>query len=306
MENDLLKPEKEYKELLQYIIKNGIRKNNRTGTNTISVFNTQWNSGALLEKGYFPLMSCRKYFFKGALVELFWILGILQAQNPIKDTDRNNVAYLQREGVNYWNNWADKDGNLGPVYGAQLMEWKEFWYDDYGGTFSSTWRCDKINQIQKIVDKLRTDPDDRRLVFSMWNPSELSKMKLPPCHWGGEFYSEPQKDGVRKLHLRWVQRSSDFPVGVPYDISIYASLLFMISKMTNHIPGKIIGLFGDSHVYENQIEGVKEMLSAPEIIPPRLIYTGPDYVKRLHDFQLDWFKLEDYKPYKIINLPVAI
>lgn len=305
--NLLYKPEFDYKEILQTILRDGIKKQNRTGIDTLSVFNTIWDSGNLLELGYFPLMSCRKYFFKGALVELFWILGILQKQNPIKGLDRNNIAYLKREGVNYWDKWADDNGNLGPVYGSQLCEWeyKKYRYSDlYDELYID--EEEFINQIQNIIDTLRKNPDDRRMVFSMWNPGELQFMKLPPCHWGGEFYSEPQKDGSRKLHLRWIQRSCDFPVGVPYDITMYALLLVMMSKMTNHIPGKIIGLFGDSHIYENQIDGVKEMINAPDIIPPNLIYTGPDYVESLYDFQLDWFKLENYKPYKTINLPVAV
>lgn len=295
----LHEPEVAYKNILRDILKDGIKKQNRTGVDTLSLFNTIWNSGDLLELGHFPLMSSRKYFFKGALVELFWILGILQKQNPIKGLDRNNIEYLKREGVNYWNKWADENGDLGPVYGAQLTEWMSKSMDSPEG-------FEGVNQIQKIIDTLRNNPDDRRMVFSMWNPGDLDKMKLPPCHWGGEFYSEPQKDGSRRLHLRWIQRSCDMPIGVPYDITMYALLLVMISKMTKHTPGKIIGLFGDSHIYENQIEGVKEMIEAPDIIPPNLVYSGPDYVESLYDFQLSWFKLENYNPYKTIDLPVVV
>jgi thymidylate synthase len=285
----LYQPDKDFRKILGNILENGIKKQNRTGIDTLSIFNTTWDSSDLLEHGYFPLMTCRKYFFKGALVELFWILNILQSQNPIEGLSRTNVAYLQRENVHYWDKWADSNGDLGPVYGYQLTNWSN-----------------SINQIQNIIDTLRTNPDDRRLVFSMWNPAELNQMALPPCHWGGEFYSEPTSIGKRKLHLRWIQRSCDFPVGVPYDISMYALLLVMISKLTNHTPGKIIGLFGDTHIYENQINGVREMLCAPDILPPRLVYSGTDNVENLNDFKLDWFNITGYNPYKTIELPVAL
>lgn len=287
----------EYKEILRNILNHGVKKQNRTGVDTLSLFNTKWSSSTMLKDGKFPLMTCRKTYFKGALVELFWILGILQAQNPIPNLDRNNVAYLQREGCNYWDKWADKNGDLGPVYGAQLMEW-----EDNSDPLESTY----INQIQNIIDKLRTDPDDRRLVCTMWRPDELDRMALPPCHHTIEFYSKPLEDGKRELNLRWMQRSCDMPIGVPYDITMYALLLFMISKMTNHIPGEVIGLFGDSHIYENQIDGVKEMLLAPFIPFPDLVYSGPEYVENLNDFKLEWFRITNYNYFKEIKLPVTV
>lgn len=299
----LHKPESCYRSILLEILEKGVLKSNRMGIDTKSIFNTSWNSGKLLTEGYFPLITMRKIFFKGALVELFWILGILQTQNPIPNIDRNNVIYLKNENVHYWDKWADEKGDLGPVYGKQLMEWDCGYFNT---TENDTLERATVNQIQNIIDTLRTNPDDRRLVFSMWNPGELNDMALPPCHWGGEFYSEPLENGKRCLHLRWIQRSCDMPIGIPFDICLYSLLLFMMSKMTNHEVGTVYGLFGDSHIYVNQIEGVKEMLSSAINVPPNLIYSGPDYVEKLEDFQLDWFSIENYKPAKIINMPVAV
>lgn len=287
-----------YKEILKTILEKGVKKNNRTGVPTLSLFNTYWSSGTTLKDGKFPLMTCRKTYFKGALVELFWILGILQAQNPIPGKNRNNIAYLKREGCNYWDKWADENGDLGRVYGAQLMEW-----EDLGKSINEVYY---INQIQNIIDKLRTDPDDRRLVCTMWRPDELDDMALPPCHHTFEFYSKPCPDGTRELSLRWMQRSCDMPIGVPYDIVMYSLLLFMMCKLTDHVPGEVIGLFGDSHIYENQIDGVKEMIKADYIPFPDLLYTGPEHVENLNDFKLEWFKIENYVYYKDIKLPVTV
>lgn len=292
MSNNFYKAEQQYKDILKTIINTGTTKENRTGINTISLFNTQWSSGNLLGNGKLPLMTCRKTYFKGALVELFWILGILQSQNPIDNLDRNNIKYLQRENCKYWDKWADENGDLGPVYGAQLMEWKSS-------------NC-VVNQIQNIIDKLRNNPDDRRLVCTMWNPGELADMALPPCHHTFEFYSKPETDGSRTLSLRWMQRSCDMPIGVPYDITMYSLLLVMMCKLTKHNPGEVIGLFGDSHIYVNQLDGVREMLEAPEIEPPNLIYSGPDYVENLNDFKLEWFKISNYTYFKDIKLPVTV
>lgn len=310
---DLSIPEKNYKQILSDILKFGTRKTNRTGTDTISLFSTNWNSGDIISSGHMPLLTCRKTYWKGALVELFWILGILQAQNPIPGAHRNNVKYLQREGCKYWDAWADENGDLGPVYGAQLTSWPrtiieipedqdayECGYDDISVKF------EYINQIQNIIDTLRTNPDDRRMICTMWNPSDLNKMALPPCHYCFEFYSRPDEDGNRYLSLRWIQRSCDMPIGIGYDIMMYSFLLIMIAKMTNHIPERIYGSFGDSHVYVNQIDGVQEMINAPYIKPPKLEYTGPEYIENLNDFKLEWFKIVDYNFYKEIPLPVSV
>lgn len=290
---ELYWPEIEYKSILKNILNEGVEKKNRTAVDTLSIFNLSWCSGRVLSLGYLPVMTCRKTYFRGAIVELFWILGILQAQNPIPETHRNNVKYLQREKCSYWDKWADENGDLGPVYGAQLTEWK-------------TINGETINQIQQLIEKLRTNPDDRRLVCTMWNPGELSEMALPPCHYGFECYSKPLNDGTRELSLRWIQRSCDMPIGIPYDIIMYSILLFMLCKLTNHKIGQIHGLFGDCHIYKNQIDGVTEMLDAPLTLPPVLDYSGPEHVESLNDFKLEWFNIKDYNFYKDIKLPVTV
>lgn len=301
---ETLTPERQYLNILNDILKNGVRKSTRTGIDTLSLFNTSWNSGDLLKNGLFPLMTCRKTYFRGALVELFWILGILQEQDPIEFTDRNNIAYLNREGCFYWDKWADDNGNLGPVYGAQLTEWK---VDSTEFTDSQIYMTHRtINQIIDLINTLREDPDDRRMVCTMWNPGELEKMVLPPCHFAFECYSKPLEDGTRELSLRWIQRSADMPLGVPYDIVMYSLLLLILCKLTNHKPGTVYGLFGDSHIYINQVDSVKEMVEFEPYDPPKLIYTGPDTVKSLYDFKMEWFNIEGYNYNKSIKMAVNV
>lgn len=311
---NFLEPENNYRKILRDILTKGTVKTSRAG-DTISLFNTVWEAGPdILAAGKFPLMTCRKTYFKGALVELFWILGILQKNNPIlngygRPIDRNNVAYLKREGCNYWDKWADENGDLGPVYGKQLTEWS---YDHAFDTIEnelgsfSVFKSKIKNQILDIVEKLRTNPDDRRMVSTMWNPGELDAMALPPCHYGFEVYSRPILGAPRELSLRWIQRSCDMPLGIPYDITMYSLLLLMLCKMTDHTPGNVYGLFGDSHIYTNQIEGVKTMLEQEIFEPPTLEYTGPDYVESLYDFKLEWFNIKNYKFAKDIPLEINV
>lgn len=291
-----------YREVLDNIRQFGVLKSNRTGTNTLSIFNTIIKAD--ISDGTFPLMTCRKIHFKSALIELFWILGILQAQNPItvngRPLHRNNVQYLKREGCNYWDAWADENGDLGPVYGEMLMEWPTISSGEYSYDVLSY-----INQIQNIVDTLRSNPDDRRLVATMWNPAKLQDMALPPCHHTMEFYSRPV-DGKRYLDVRWIQRSADFPIGVPFDLCLYALLDIMICKMTGHLPGNVYGLFGDSHIYVNQLEGVNEMLNSPLYDPPKFEWSGPDYVENINDFKMEWFNISDYNYFKTIKMPVSV
>lgn len=286
--------ETNYQQLLSEIEKFGVVKENRTGTNTLSLFNKSLSTFDMLEEGYLPLPTCRFYSFKIALTELFWVLGIFQNQNPIEGLDRNNVEYLCREGCKFWNAWADENGDLGPVYGAQLMEWQS--------------KNGPINQIQNIIDKLRKNPDDRRLVCSMWNVGELDSMKLPPCYHTFEFYSEPQKGHLRKLHCRVIHRSADLPIGVPIDITVFSLLTFMLSIMTGHNVGTVTLLMGDTHIYVNQLEAVKKMLEPRIIIPypPKLLYTGPRYVENLNDFKKEWFDIINYENIQRIPIPVSV
>lgn len=297
-----------YVKVLQHIMDNGTRKQNRTGTDTLSVFNTQICAEEDAE-GYnnIPLSNLRKVFFKGALIEVLWILGIHMKDERYSWLPQTNTQYLLDHGVKYWQPWVDEINNLGPVYGAQLVNW------NLGLT--------GINQIQNIIDTLRTNPDDRRLVATMWNPAKLHKMALPPCHHTMEFYSQPMPDGKRMLHTRWMQRSCDMPIGIPYDMLLYTLLNKIVALCTGHIPGHVYGLLGDSHIYVNQIDGVKEMLNRAKtdefkVCPQPKIYIEDrifDIIAEkgwcdLTDFNIDGsdFKLVTYEPLAKIDMPVSV
>lgn len=298
-----------YIKVLQHIMKNGTRKQNRTGTDTLSVFNTQICAEEDAE-GYtnIPLSNLRKVYFKGALIEVLWILGLHMKDERYSKLPQTNTQYLLDHGVKYWQPWADENNNLGPVYGCQLVNWH-----DYKHVY--------LNQIQNIIDKLRTNPDDRRLVATMWNPSKLSEMALPPCHHTMEFYSQPMPDGKRMLHTRWMQRSCDMPIGIPYDMLLYTILNKIVALCTGHIPGHVYGLLGDSHIYVNQIDGVKEMLNRAEsdefkACPQPKLYIEDrifDIISKkgwcdLDDFAIDGsdFKLVEYKSLDKIDMPVSV
>lgn len=300
-----MKFDETYIKVLKHIMENGVEKQNRTGTDTISVFNTQICAEEDAE-GYMniPLSNLRKVFFKGALIEVLWILGLHMKDSRYSNLQQTNTQYLLDNGVKYWQPWADENNNLGPVYGAQLVNYN-----------------DSINQIQNIINTLRTNPDDRRLVATMWNPSDLIKMALPPCHHTMEFYSQPLPDGKRMLHTRWIQRSCDMPIGIPYDMLLYTLINKIVALCSGHIPGHVYGLLGDSHIYVNQIDGVKEMIKRYETDDfkncpqPKLIISDRifDIISKngyceLSDFAIDGsdFTIVEYKPLEAIKMPVSV
>ena len=318
-----------YINVLRYIKEKGVRKQNRTGTDTLSVFNTQICAEEDAE-GYnnIPLSNLRKVYFKGALIEVLWILGLHMKDERYSNLPQTNTQYLLDHGVKYWQPWADKDNNLGPVYGAQLVKWHDYKViipedqDAYEyGYDTIEYKSVYVNQIQNIINTLRTNPDDRRLVATMWNPSKLSKMALPPCHHTMEFYSQPISDGKRMLHTRWMQRSCDMPIGIPYDMLLYTLLNKIVALCTGHIPGHVYGLLGDSHIYINQLEGVDEMLNRVntnefKTCPQPKIYIEDrifDIIAEkgwcdLSDFNIDGsdFKLVTYEPLGKIDMPVSV
>lgn len=311
-----------YIKVLQHIMDNGTRKQDRTGTGTLSVFNTQICAEEDAE-GYnnIPLSNLRKVYFKGALIEVLWILGLHMKDERYSDLPQTNTQYLLDHGVKYWQPWADKNNNLGPVYGAQLVRWPQLEARDIENGEMRKLSIKNINQIQNIIDKLRTNPDDRRLVATMWNPTNLDLMALPPCHHTMEFYSQPMEDGKRMLHTRWIQRSCDMPIGIPYDMLLYTLLNKIVALCTGHIPGHVYGLLGDSHIYVNQIDGVKEMLNRAETdefktCPQPKLYIEDrifDIIAEkgwcdLSDFAIDGsdFKIMEYKPLDKIDMPVSI
>ncbi|MDO4160965.1 MAG: thymidylate synthase [Prevotellaceae bacterium] len=263
---------KQYLDLLKRIETEGVKKHDRTGTGTISVFGHQMRFN--LEDG-FPLLTTKKLHLKSIIYELLWFLK--------GDT---NVKYLQDHGVRIWNEWADENGELGPVYGHQWRSWP-----DYNGGH--------IDQIKAILDQIKNTPDSRRMIVSAWNVADIDQMKLPPCHCLFQFYVA---DG--KLSLQLYQRSADTFLGVPFNIASYALLLMMVAQVTGLKPGEFIHTTGDTHLYLNHLEQVKLQLSRePRPLPTMRI--NPD-VKDLFDFKYDDFTLENYDPWPHIPGVVSV
>lgn len=263
---------KQYLDLLDRILSEGTRKEDRTGTGTISVFGHQMRFN--LEDG-FPLLTTKKLHLKSIIYELLWFLQ-----------GNTNVKYLQEHGVRIWNEWADENGELGPVYGHQWRSWPNY----EGGV---------IDQISNVVEQIKTNPDSRRLIVSAWNVAEVDSMALPPCHTLFQFYVA---DG--KLSLQLYQRSADTFLGVPFNIASYALLLQMIAQVTGLRPGEFVHTTGDTHVYTNHLEQVKLQLTrTPRALPVMRI--NPE-VKSIFDFQYEDFVLENYDPWPHIAGKVSV
>ena len=263
---------KQYLDLLRRILDEGVKKDDRTGTGTLSVFGHQMRFN--MEDG-FPLLTTKKLHLKSIIYELLWFLK--------GDT---NVHYLQENGVRIWNEWADPDGNLGHIYGYQWRSWP-----DYNGGF--------IDQIQQAVDTIKKNPESRRIIVSSWNVADLGNMNLPPCHAFFQFYVA---DG--RLSLQLYQRSADTFLGVPFNIASYALLLQMMAQVTGLKVGDFVHTFGDVHIYLNHLEQVKMQLArTPRPLPTMRI--NPD-VKSIFDFKFEDFELENYDPWPHISAPVAV
>lgn len=263
---------KPYLDLLQRILEEGNTKNDRTGTGTKSVFGHQMRFD--LSQG-FPLLTTKKLHLKSIIHELLWFLR--------GDT---NVKYLQEHGVRIWNEWADADGELGPVYGHQWRSWP-----DYNGGH--------IDQIQQVIDQIRNTPDSRRMIVSAWNVAEVNNMALPPCHLLFQFYVA---DG--KLSLQLYQRSADTFLGVPFNIASYALLTMMMAQVCNLQPGEFIHTTGDTHLYLNHLEQAQLQLTrTPRALPQMRINPA---VKDLFSFKFEDFQLEDYDPYPHIPATVSV
>lgn len=263
---------KQYLDLLDRILSEGTRKEDRTGTGTISMFGHQMRFN--LEDG-FPLLTTKKLHLKSIIYELLWFLQ-----------GNTNVKYLQEHGVRIWNEWADENGELGPVYGHQWRSWPNY----EGGV---------IDQISNVVEQIKTNPDSRRLIVSAWNVAEVDSMALPPCHTLFQFYVA---DG--KLSLQLYQRSADTFLGVPFNIASYALLLQMMAQVTGLRPGEFVHTTGDTHVYTNHLEQVKLQLTrTPRALPVMRI--NPE-VKSIFDFQYEDFVLENYDPWPHIAGKVSV
>ena len=270
---------KQYLDLLDRILREGVEKGDRTGTGTLSVFGHQMRFN--LQEG-FPVLTTKKLHLKSIIYELLWFLQ-----------GNTNVHWLQERGVRIWNEWADENGELGPVYGHQWRSWPD--YD--GGS---------IDQIKIILDQLRNNPNSRRMLVSAWNVAEVNKMALPPCHTMFQFYVAPPKEegGKPRLSLQLYQRSADTFLGVPFNIASYALLCMMVAQVCDMEPGEFIHTTGDTHLYLNHLDQARlQLIREPRKQPTMRI--NPD-VKDLFSFQYEDFQLEGYDPWPHIKAEVSV
>ena len=263
---------KQYLELLRHISENGVIKTDRTGVGTKSVFGYQMRFD--LSEG-FPLPTTKKVHLKSIIHELLWFIS--------GDT---NIKYLKDNGVSIWDEWADENGDLGPVYGHQWRSWPA--PDGHS-----------IDQLSQVIDQIQNTPDSRRMLVCAWNPGEIDKMALPPCHCLFQFYV-----AEGKLSCQLYQRSADTFLGVPFNIASYALLTMMIAQTSGLQPGEFIHTTGDTHIYLNHQEQVAEQLSRTPRALPRMIL-NPE-VKSVFDFKYEDFRLEGYDPWPAIKAPVAV
>ncbi|KVW98904.1 thymidylate synthase [Thiobacillus denitrificans] len=263
---------KPYLDLMRHVLEHGTKKDDRTGTGTLSVFG--WQMRYNLAEG-FPLVTTKKCHLRSILHELLWFLQ--------GDT---NIKYLKENGVSIWDEWADENGNLGPVYGHQWRNWPK----PDGGT---------IDQISEVVNTLKTNPDSRRIIVSAWNVADLDKMALAPCHAFFQFYVA---DG--KLSCQLYQRSADIFLGVPFNIASYALLTLMMAQVTGLKPGDFVHTLGDAHLYLNHLDQAREQLSRdPRPLPTMTL--NPE-VKDIFAFRFEDFSLSGYDPHPAIKAPVAV
>ncbi|MDD6553216.1 MAG: thymidylate synthase [Prevotellaceae bacterium] len=262
----------QYLDLLNRILTEGVKKEDRTGTGTLSVFGHQMRFN--LADG-FPLLTTKKLHLKSIIYELLWFLR--------GDT---NVHWLQEHGVRIWNEWADENGELGPIYGHQWRSWPDY----KGGS---------IDQISNVIDMIKHHPESRRMIVSAWNPAEVSEMALPPCHCLFQFYV-----ANGKLSLQLYQRSADTFLGLPFNIASYALLLMMMAQVTGLEAGEFVHTTGDTHLYLNHLDQARLQLTrTPRPLPH--MHLNPD-VKNLFDFKYEDFELTDYNPWPHIDAKVSV
>ena len=263
---------KQYLDLLSHVMEHGIEKRDRTGTGTLSTFGYQMRFD--LSEG-FPLMTTKKLHLKSILYELLWFLS-----------GSTNVRYLQEKGVRIWNEWADADGNLGPIYGYQWRSWP-----------AADGRT--IDQVSAVVDSLKRNPDSRRHIISAWNVGEIEKMALPPCHILFQFYVAGDR-----LSCQLYQRSADIFLGVPFNIASYTLLTLMMAQVTGYKPGEFIHTLGDAHIYLNHIDQVSLQLTRDPRPLPRMIVNKE--VDNILEFKYEDFVLADYNPHPAIKGEISV
>ncbi len=264
---------KQYLEVLDYTLKNGVKKEDRTGVGTLSIFG--WQMRFNLQDG-FPLLTTKKLHTRSIFYELLWFIR-----------GDSNIKYLNEHNVHIWDNWADKNGDLGPIYGHQWRKW--------------TSKEGEIDQLQQVIESIKNNPTSRRHIVSAWNVGDLPKMKLPPCHILYQFYVDPVN---KRLSLQLYQRSADLFLGVPFNIASYSLLLSMVAQVTGYTPFEFIHTLGDAHIYLNHIEQVKLQLSrTPRKLPKLKLNTE---IKNLFDFKYEDISIEDYNPHPHIKGEIAV
>jgi len=263
---------KQYLDLLDFVLKNGVRKSDRTGTGTISVFGYQMRFDL---RESFPLLTTKKLHLRSIIHELLWFLQ-----------GSTNTKYLTENNVTIWNEWADKDGNLGPVYGYQWRSWPK-----PDGSH--------VDQIQQVVESIRKNPDSRRHIVSAWNVGDLSQMALPPCHLLFQFYV-----ANGELSCQMYQRSCDIFLGVPFNIASYALLTLMMAQATGLKPGEFIHTLGDAHIYLNHLDQVRLQLTRDPLSPPQMKLNP--LMKNIDDFRFENFNLVNYQSHPHIKGDIAI
>jgi thymidylate synthase len=266
---------RQYHDLLRLILENGQQRPDRTGTGTLSVFGAQTRFDLRSDGPGFPLLTTKKLHIKSIIYELLWFLS--------GDT---NVGYLNEHGVTIWDEWADETGDLGRVYGAQWRDWR-----GANGV--------RVDQIDNVVTEIKSNPQSRRLIVSAWNPAEIDKMALPPCHLLFQFYVQDDE-----LSCQLYQRSADLFLGVPFNIASYALLTIMMAEVVGLTPGDFVHTFGDLHLYKNHLEQAHEQLSRDCRPLPRMKLNRA--VKDIHDFKFEDFELVGYDPHPSIKAPIAV
>ena len=265
-------PEQQYLDLVRQVLEHGHRKTDRTGTGTLSLFGAQMRFPL---SGGFPLLTTKKLHLKSILHELLWFLR-----------GETNIAYLKQHGVTIWDEWADDRGELGPVYGYQWRHW-----------IAPDGR--QIDQIAQVIDSIRTNPDSRRHIVTAWNPADVPRQALPPCHAFFQFYVESGR-----LSCQMYQRSADLFLGVPFNIASYALLTLMVAQVTNLAPGEFVHTLGDAHLYLNHLGQAREQVSRSPRPFPRMRVNAA--VRDIDAFRFEDFTLEAYDPHPAIKAPIAV
>jgi len=266
---------RQYHELLRLVLERGQRRDDRTGTGTLSVFGAQARFDLRPAGAGFPLLTTKKLHLKSIIYELLWFLR--------GDT---NVRYLNERGVTIWDEWTDENGELGRAYGAQWRDWR-------GGNGA------RVDQIEQVIAQIKSNPTSRRLIVTAWNPAEIDKTALPPCHVLFQFYVQDDE-----LSCQLYQRSADLFLGVPFNIASYALLTMMVAQVCDLKPGDFVHTFGDLHLYQNHLEQAREQLSRDPRPLPRMRLNPA--IKNIHDFKFEDFELLDYDPHPSIKAPIAV